>query len=458
MNELLKLANFIENFRLEEVNEEVLNATKLCILDSVGVTLGAKDDKMLQNIKNIYQEYDGNNNGKITLWGTKDKNNVRTAAFFNAMMGHILELDDVHTNSKTHIGIIVIPAAWALAEYLGKSGKGFIEAIICGYETMSRIGMGFGVSSHRNKGWHVTGTAGTFGAAAACAKLLGFNSEKIMDVFGMTGTQSCTTWAFISDGATNKILHPGRAAASGLESCMLALGGMKGSHNILDAKDGGIFPMMSDDYDYSAVSKDLGKIYEILNVDKKPYPCCRSTHCTIDAALFLKKEYNIDSQNIEKIIVKTYLVGVKQCGESETSKNPVLPSDAKFSTPYTVACTMINNGVGLADFEPSVISGEKVQKLLKKVEVIEDKKFTDRYPNNWGCSMDVIMKDGNTYSTEVIDASGSVTSPLIKEQMLNKVYSCCEQYDKKWIENVANEIMNLEIKKAMISLEYPVKN
>lgn len=94
------------------------------------------------------------------------------------MMGHTQEMDDVHTKSKTHIGTVVIPAAWGLAEYLGKCGQDFILAVICGYETMSRIGMAFGVSSHRNKGWHVTATAGTFGAAAACAKLLGLDAEQ----------------------------------------------------------------------------------------------------------------------------------------------------------------------------------------------------------------------------------------------------------------------------------------
>ena len=118
---------------------------------------------------------------------------------------------------------------------------------------MARIGMGFGVSAHRNRGWHVTGTAGTFGAAAACGKLLGFDEEKLLSAFGLAGTQSCSTWAFLSDGATNKVLHPARAAVSGLESCMLVLGGMKGSGRILDADDGGIFPMMSDGYDYACL-------------------------------------------------------------------------------------------------------------------------------------------------------------------------------------------------------------
>ena len=286
MKELRELAEFVESFRLKGVGEEVIKAAKYCVLDTVGQALGAKDNPMIREIAKVYALCDGECSGRlVSFWGNEKKVPLRQAVFLNAMMGHTLELDDVHTNSKTHIGTVVIPAAWSLAEYLGKSGRDLLEAVICGYETMARIGMGFGVSSHRNRGWHVTGTAGGFGAAAACAKLLDFTSEQIVGAFGLAGTQACSTWAFLSDGATNKVLHPGRAAANGLESCLLVLGGMRGSSYILDAKDGGIFPMMSDEYDYALVSAGLGKVYELLRMDKKPYPCCRSTHGAIDAGI-----------------------------------------------------------------------------------------------------------------------------------------------------------------------------
>ena len=103
---------------------------------------------------------------QISIWGQDTKFPVLQAIFINSLMGHRLELDDVHTKSKTHIGVIVVPTALCLGEWLDSTGEEIIEAVICGYEVMSRIGMGFGVSSHRNKGWHVTSTAGTFGAAA----------------------------------------------------------------------------------------------------------------------------------------------------------------------------------------------------------------------------------------------------------------------------------------------------
>ncbi|WP_075578908.1 MmgE/PrpD family protein [Acidaminococcus massiliensis] len=461
MNELLALAKFIAAFSLDECPPEVVSAAKDCVLDTVGISIGAVTQTMQRNIRQIYLKYDNYNPIKeqndallATVWGSHEKVNLRTAVFFNAMQGHTLEMDDVHTRSKTHIGTVVIPAAWGLSEVLSATGKDFLEAVICGYETMSRIGMGFGVSSHRNKGWHVTSTAGTFGAAAACAKLLHFVPEQIMGAFGMAGTQSCGTWAFLADGATNKVLHPARAAVSGLEACLLVQGGMKGSSYILDAKDGGIFPMMSDEYDYSLVSQNLGKIFELLQVDKKPYPCCRSTHCAIDAALFLKENEKIDIQNIRKVTVKTYLVGLKQCGLSETSKIPELPTQAKFSTPYVVACALTDGKVALQHFDQAEIQRKDLQNLLRKISVVEDPAFTAQYPNHWGCKMEIELQDGTCYTKTIPDASGSVKSPLTQAQLQKKLESCCTGFNKSWLEGIRQQILRLDTAELLPLLKY----
>lgn len=445
MKELRLLARFVEQFRYEQVEPAVQEAARFCILDTIGLALGAKNDSMFRNIKQVYAEFDGDYQLKrTTMWGEEEQTTLRTTVFLNAMKGHILELDDVHITSKTHIGTVVVPAVWGLAEQLGKGGKAVLEAVICGYEVMARVGMGFGVSSHRNKGWHVTGTAGVFGATAACAKLLQFTEDQIMDAFGLAGTQAGSTWAFLADGATNKILHPGRAAVNGLESCMLVKGGMRGSHYILNAKDGGLFPMMSDEYDYSLLYKGVGENYEILSVDKKPYPCCRSTHCAIDAAIQLKGTYQIKIEQIDTILIKTYLVGWKQCGKANSSLYPQLPTNAKFSTPYTVACALAAGAVGLGDFVPEAISRADVRALMKRVRVIADETYTKRYPEHWGCGMEIQMKNGRWYQIEVKDASGSVDAPLTTKQILAKARSCCKDYNQNWINFVLEQLLKLE--------------
>jgi len=112
MKELKELAEFVEKFTLEDGGEEVLKAAKYCILDTVGQALGARDNSMLKEIEEVYSAYDGECSGRqVSLWGSGKQAPLRRAVFLNGMMGHILELDDVHTNSKTHIGTVVIPAA-----------------------------------------------------------------------------------------------------------------------------------------------------------------------------------------------------------------------------------------------------------------------------------------------------------------------------------------------------------
>jgi 2-methylcitrate dehydratase PrpD len=421
MNELEKLSVFINKFRLQEAPSNVIETTKICILDSFAVSVGSSKDRLVENVVNEYKTYYPDSS-QIKVWGQETKLPVLQAIFINSLMGHRLELDDVHTKSKTHIGTVVVPTTLCLGEWLGSTGEEIIEAVICGYEVMSRIGMGFGVSSHRNKGWHVTSTAGTFGAAAAATKLLKLNTEQIVNALGMAGTQSFGLWAFLEDSANSKILHPGRAAQSGTEAAMLAKAGMTGPRSILDAKDGSLYKAMSDEYDLSLVSKDLGVAYEILYVDNKPYPCCRSTHCTIDSALKLRNQYNITIDEIDEINVDTYLVGYKQCGLTEGSKFPVTPTEAKFSTPYTVATALIYGGVTIEHFNEENISNELVQTLLKKVKVQPNDAFTSRYPKHWGCNTKIKMLNGTEYEVEIIDALGSTYNPVSKEAIKNKVF------------------------------------
>lgn len=444
MKQLKHLARYVSEFRLEDAPAAVIEAAKACILDTLSVALGARENPLYQSVKATYLRFDDHAPGTCSIWGSPERALLRTAVFLNAAAGHTLELDDVHTGSKTHIGTVVVPAAWTAAEYLGKSGRDLLEAVICAYEVTARIGAGFGVSSHRNKGWHVTGTAGTFGSAAACGKLFGFTPDQMVAAFGLAGTQSCSTWAFLTGGATNKVLHPARAAVSGLESCLLVLAGMKGTSHILDAQDGGIFPMMSDAFDYDLVDHDLGTVFEILNVDKKPYPCCRSTHCAIDAAIALRKAHNLTADQVDHVVVDTYLVGYKQCGLSAGSLKPVLPTEAKFSTPYVTACALINGRVGLDDFLPEAIADPDRQDLLSRVHVQEAPAYTVQYPAHWGCGMTLYTKDQRTYHLHVEDASGSVGMPLNREQLIAKARTCCSRYSAEWLDALIRVIFDLE--------------
>ncbi len=444
MSELRTLAGFIAGLSLSAVPDRVMQAAKLCILDNVGVGIGAAAGTQVMSVGNAWAEKSGKAKREADVWGQGRKAPVSDAAFLNAMMSHTLELDDVHTNSKTHIGTVVIPAAWSLAQYLDKSGSELIEAVICGYEVMARIGMALGVSAHRNKGWHATSTCGTFGAAAACAKLLGLSEDGIVSALGMAGTQSFGLWAFLGDSASCKVLHPGRAAQSGLEAALLAKAGMTGPEHILTAADGGLLSAMSDAFDVRLVTGGLGEKWEILSMDNKPYPCCRSTHCAIDAALALRRERPDAAEKLDHAVVYTYLVGNKQCGMSRGSRDPHTPVEAKFSTPYTAACAMLDGEVSLRHFSPESIERPEIRSLLGRIRVETDAAFTANYPEHWGCRTELFLKDGTKAEKTVADASGSVDNPLTASQVAAKARGVMEAVIGNKADSVIEAMLKLD--------------
>lgn len=426
MNGLEQLAEFLVKLEFSEIPEDVKRAAADCVTDTVSAALGAWERELLTQVEQLYQPVTAGCRQPVAVWGREGRADLLTAVMLNGMAAHSLELDDVHTKSKTHIGAVVIPAAWGMAEYLGKTADDFLLSVICGYEAMARIGMSFGVSSHRNKGWHATATAGTFGAAAACGKLAGLSLAEMVSALGLAGTQSFGVWAFLSDGANCKILHTGRAAVTGLESALLAKAGMTGAAHILDAEDGGLFHAMTEQPEAERVNEELGGKWEILQVDRKPYPCCRSTHCAADAALLLRKKMSVKPEDILTIRVSTYLVGNKQCGMSDGSKHPAHAVDAKFSTPFVTACALLFGEVTERYFTEEYLKDKRIKALLEKVTVVTDDSFTRKYPEHWGCRMEVRTVQGEIMEQTIEDASGSVQKPLTETQLRDKAVGALE--------------------------------
>ena len=462
-SELRKLAEFIHDLTWEALPEEVRNTVPLRVLDLVSVSVGAVHDPLTEQAREALSGLFGSENGKAKIWGENGYYPPVLAAMINAMHAHTLELDDVHTASKTHGSASLIPAAWACAQALGKSGKEFLLAVVCGYETVNRVGMAFGVSSHRNRGWHATATCGVFGCAAACAKLLNLDTDQIVSALGMAGTQSSGVWAFLGDGSNCKVLHTARAAADGMEAAFLAKAGMTGPEHIFEAKDGGLLTAMSDGGDLKKLSAGLGTVYEILNMDMKPYPCCRSAHGVIDAAFEIRKELlkkaDLERTSLEKQIadirqvqIETYLVGYKQCAVSEGCLNPKTTLDAKFSTPYAAAAALLYGKISMKEFELEVVEGTEIQRLLHKVHVEPADEFTKQYPKHWGCRMKVLQQDGTGYEKEIRDPSGSIARPLMTKQAMKKAEEFLHESYPGEEQVKIREILNLEEKETLSNM------
>ena len=355
-------------------------------------------------------------------------------------MSHELELDDVHTASKSHVGAVVVPTAWCTADALSADGRSLLEAVIVGYEVMGRVGKAMDVASNRRRGWHTTGIIGGFGAAAAAAKLLRLTPQQTLCAFGMAGTQAAGLWAFLAEGSSCKKLHPARAVVNGVSACLLAQSGMTGPAHILDAEDGGLYAAVSDSFDMSRLVAGLGDGYEICHIDKKPYPCCRTTHHAIDAALKLRDE--IDVADIDSILVETYDVGVLQCG---FSKYPESTREAKFSIPYTCAAAFVRGRVTNGEFTGETLADPEVMRLAHATRVVADELFTSRYPKRWGSRMTVTLRDGSRHVCQIDDMSGSTAVPLSPRQEIDKFTGLAEPaLGCEWTRALAEDILRID--------------
>ena len=455
---LVRLAEFAAGLSWNTLPETVRKAAVCRALALISAAMGAVGDPLVEQMKQALQALDPQNRTQgVTLWGQslERKWSVTDATMLNAMLAHTLELDDVHPASKTHISASMIPAAWCLGHQLGSTGKEFLTALVAGYEVAHRVGMALDVAAHRKRGWHATTTCGTFGVAAACSHLLSLNGEGTASALGLAGSQTTGVWAFLGDGTNSKVLNPGQAAMTGLRCTFLARYGMEGPVHILEAEDGGLFQAMSDGGHVEKLTEGLGTRWEILNMDMKPYPCCRSAHAGIDGALSLRKAILGEGllpfedaaerilAEVESLEAETYKIGYQQCAVSEGGLHPRTPLDAKFSLPYGLAGSLLYGKVDQSLFTPEKVGNPAIRVLMKRITVREDPKLTAAYPGHWSCRVKIRLKDGRVLEQFIEDPTGSYRKPLPQEALLDKAEGLLEHVYPGQGRQVAIKLLHL---------------
>jgi len=331
-------------------------------------------------------------------------------------MIHSFEFDDYH-NAKVHPGAVVQPATVTYGEKEGISGGKLITALLAGYETMIRISLGTGPSASRKKGWHLTGTCGPFGAAAAVGKIIGLDHHQMLSALGLAGTQSAGLWAFTADGSMSKRFHPGKAAHSGIIAAELAKKGFLGPSQILEAEDGGFCRATSDEFNLARITEGLGEIYETSLLCIKPYPVCGSIHSSIDAALKLKNENKILPEDIKEIVVKNSSGVILQCG---WDYEPLSILQAQMSLKYAVAAAVIDGEVTVDQFSEERIRDPEILQFIKKIKVILDEEIDQIYPEKFSSKVEMYLKDGSIVSAYVEHPKGSPNNPMTEKDVENK--------------------------------------
>jgi 2-methylcitrate dehydratase PrpD len=276
------LAEFLAGVKWSDLPATAVADTKRSILDWLGSAMAGSIEapaRMAQQVVRGLGACD-----EATVFSAR-RSSAAGAALANGVASHILELDDIHKGSTVHAAAPVIPAALAVAERENADGRAFVLAVALGYEAALRVGEAVNPSHYEF--WHPTGTAATFGAAAAAGSLLSLDAAAMLDALGSAGTQAAGLWEFNADGAMSKHLHPGKAAFNGVLSADLARAGFTGATKILEG-DRGFFRAMSRSFDASRVTDGLGAVWKISENCYKIWSCCGHTHSAVDVAADLR--------------------------------------------------------------------------------------------------------------------------------------------------------------------------
>ena len=407
-----KLSAFVTGLEFEDLPEAVVKQAKRSLLDTIGVVLAGFSSETGRIFASLAREWGGIE--ESTIFGDGLKVPSPIAALVNGTMGHVHELDDGHRFALGHPGVTSIPAAFAVAEKIGADGKELITSIVLGYDLFVRIAESVN-PSHRRRGFHTTGTCGTFGAAVASGKILHLDEKGIVNAIGIAGLHAAGLMEVMHGESMVKPLNAGRAASNGILAALLAEQGLSAPNTILEG-DNGFFRAYSDQYDTDKIVNGLGENYHIMDTYVKIHASCRHTHPAIDCALNLSREHELDPEDVESVVVKTYSAAYNLTGKEY---EPRTSSTAKFSLPYCIAATLKYGRVSLDEFTKDKIFDKDLLRLARKVRVEIDPEIDKLVPEKRGASIKIFTKGGR-YELIVDNPKGEPENPVNYKDLMTK--------------------------------------
>lgn len=391
------LARFIVNHRYTGVPEKVRHEAARSFLNWVGCAVGASRHETVERALAALSEFSGPR--EATVLGRDDKLDIMLAALMNGMTSHTFDFDDTHLKSVIHPSGPVASAILALAERRPVKGDEFLHAFILGVEAECRIGNAV-YPPHYDVGWHITGTAGVFGATAAAGRLLGLNEQQMVWALGIAATQSSGLREMF--GTMCKPFHPGNAARNGLLAALLAQHDFTSSGQGIEAKRG-FANVLSTAFKPAEIVDRLGEGWEISTNTYKPFACGIVEHPTIDGCIQLRNEHKLRPEDIESVALKVHPLVLELTGK----RTPQSGLEGKFSVYHSCAVAIIHGAAGEAQYGDEAVRDPRVVALRDKVTATVEKGVHEDQVH-----VTIRLKNGKALEKHVEHAVGSLERPM----------------------------------------------
>jgi 2-methylcitrate dehydratase PrpD len=454
-----QVASFITEARAEDIPANVAALGKKSILDGLGLALAGSVAKsgelVLRHLADL-----GLKEGKATIIGTELRVAPRFAAFANGVAIHADDYDDTQLavaadrvyGLLTHPTAPALPAALAMGEEIGASGRAVMLAYHLGVETECKIAEAIN-PRHYQAGFHSTATCGTFAAAAAAAKLLGLDRAATARALSIAGSQSAGLRE--NFGTMTKPFHAGRSSESGVAAAQFASYGWTATDKILEAPRG-FFNAAGGGFDVDAIQGKLGNPWTFAEpgISIKPHPSGSLTHPGMTEMLRLIRQHKIRAENVRKVRV----------GTNSNMPNALIhhrPHDelqAKFSMEYCMAILLIDGKAGLGEFTDERVLRPDVQAFLEKVDFVIDKDAEAAGYHKMTTIIDIELNDGSKISGRADFGKGSPADPMSYDEVAAKFLECAAyaRFPTADAKTIVEMVANLESLSAIARLTAPL--
>ncbi len=438
-----ELALFCANLTYDSIPGDVVDKVRLCLLDYLANVYGSLELEAVRSVIEYVSTLGGPE--AATAMGCGFKTGLQNAVFINGTTAEAIEAQDGLRFGGNHPVSAVIPAAIAASEVKGANGKKVIEAVVVGYEVANRVAAAMH-PHHTLSGFLPTGTCGTFGAAAAVAKIYGYNSDQILNALGNAGYLLPISMAeHLMGGYTIKIVQGGQAASAGIMAAGLAGSGITGCPVVFEGShlNGGFTQITTgSDPNLEKLTEGLGDHFTISDIYFKPYTACRHTHGAVQAALELVEKEKINPADIETVNVYTYGVALMAVGKSVPEGGSFV--SAQFSIPYLVAAAIIDGELGPAQITEKRIKDRKLVEMAERVDVAVDDDLNSLYPDKTASRVEIKLAGGISFNNQVEIPKGDPRNPMLYGALSEKVKQFAGERNQGKLSRVIALIMDLE--------------
>jgi len=396
------LASYIVDNRYESLPADVVAEARRAILNYVGCALGGCAEPAVDIAIRALRPFFGPPVAGVI--GRTEAMDPLHAALMNGISSHVHDYDDTTPGNYSHPTSPLASALFAYAAANRVGGRDFMHAFILGFEAESRVANAV-YPAHYDAGWHMTGTAGVFGAAAAIGRLRGLSVQQMTWALGLAATQAAGLREMF--GSMAKAFHPGRSAQNGYAAALLAEQQFTAGERGIEGPRG-FAPVTARQYDLAKITTGLGVDFDLRVNTYKPFPCGIVNHPTIDGCIQLHHEHRLADGAVDVVRLSVAPLVLDLCNQQNITRG----LQGKFSVYHGAAVGLVRGKAGLREYSDEAVNDAEVKRVRERVTAIGDPGLTEDQAR-----IEVRLADGRTVSTFIRESLGNLKRPMTNEQL-----------------------------------------